>query len=111
MRAFVRAALEEELGCDVLEAASGLKALSIIPREPLDLLLVDVNMPDLNGLELVAFMRKREKHQDTPIILMSTEAAARDRDRGVALGASAFLEKPFTPEQLIALVRELLTDE
>ena len=108
MRAFVRAALEEEVGATVRDAPSGLGALSILPREPFDLVIVDVNMPDLNGLELVAFMRKHASLAKTPILLMSTESAARDRERGLALGANAFLSKPFTPERLCEAVRGLL---
>jgi two-component system chemotaxis response regulator CheY len=108
MRSFVRAALEEELGAEVLEAESGLHALRSLPREAFDLVIVDVNMPDLNGLELVSFMRKQEGHRETPILLISTEAAARDREKGIALGANGFLSKPFTPEALCERARELI---
>lgn len=108
MRAFVRAALEEELGAEVMEAESGLRALRSLPGESFDLVVVDVNMPDLNGLELVSFMRKHERHRQTPILLISTEAAARDREKGIALGANGFLSKPFTPDALCERARELI---
>lgn len=108
MRAFVRAALEEELGAEVMEAESGLRALRSLPGESFDLVVVDVNMPDLNGLELVSFMRKSERHRETPILLISTEAAARDREKGIALGANGFLSKPFTPDALCERARELI---
>ena len=108
MRAFVRAALEEELGAEVHESPSGLLALKRIPRESFDLVLVDVNMPDLNGLELVAFLRKQSAHSATPVVLMSTESSKRDRERGMALGANAFLSKPFGVEELCNVVRETL---
>lgn len=111
MRAFVRAALEEVLGAEVMEAESGLRALRSLPGESFDLVVVDVNMPDLNGLELVSFMRKSERHRETPILLISTEAAARDRERGIALGANGFLSKPFTPDALCERVRELVGGE
>lgn len=108
MRAFVRAALEEELGAEVTEAESGLRALRSLPAESFDLVVVDVNMPDLNGLELVSFMRKHERHAETPILLISTEAAARDREKGIALGANGFLSKPFTPDALCERARALI---
>ncbi len=108
MRAFVRAALEEELDAEVHEASSGLSALARIPRESFQLVLVDVNMPDLNGLELVALLRKQPAHRDTPVILMSTESSVRDRERGLQLGANAFLSKPFTVEELCDVVQRTL---
>ncbi|NLE48372.1 MAG: response regulator [Sandaracinaceae bacterium] len=109
MRAFVRAALEEGLEAEVNEAASGFEALRILPRERFDLAIVDVNMPDINGLELVAFMRKSEAHRGTKILMISTEAASADRERGLSLGANDYLSKPFTAEALRAKVAELVS--
>lgn len=106
----MRAALEEELGAEVHEASSGLVALARMPREQFGLVIVDVNMPDLNGLELISFLRKQKAHTNTPVILMSTESSTRDRERGLALGANAFLSKPFSVEELCVLVRKQLTD-
>jgi two-component system chemotaxis response regulator CheY len=103
MRSFVRTTLEgvEELGeVEVVEAASGFDALRLLPRGPYDLVISDVNMPDINGLELVQFIRKSEQHKTTPVVLISTQSSERDRQRGIALGADAYLTKPFTPEQL-----------
>jgi len=108
MRAFVRAALEEDVPAEVIEASSGFEALRVMPRERFELVILDINMPDINGLELITFLRKSEAHTDTPVILISTEASERDRERGLSLGANAFLSKPFTPEALVALVREVL---
>ena len=107
MRAFVRAALEEDGSASVSEAGSGFEALRILPREGFDLVIVDVNMPDINGLELVSFMRKSDKHKSTPLLIISTEASARDRERGLSLGANAYLSKPFSPEQLREAVTRL----
>mgnify|MGYP000485558265 FL=1 len=100
MRTFVRAAVEDELGADVTEATSGFDALRLLPRETFDVIVVDVNMPDINGLELVAFIRKNPAHVDTRILMISTEAAEADQARGLKLGANAFLSKPFTAEAL-----------
>ncbi len=108
MRAFVRATLEEDGSTEVSEAASGFEALRILPRERFDLVIVDVNMPDINGLEVVSFMRRSEAHAKTPLIMISTEASARDRERGLSLGANAFLRKPFGPDELTELVERTL---
>ena len=68
MRAFVRAALEEaEIVREVVEAASGFEALRVLPREAFELAIVDINMPDVNGLELIRFMRGSEAHKRTPL--------------------------------------------
>jgi two-component system, chemotaxis family, chemotaxis protein CheY len=106
-RAFVRAALEEEDDVEVVEAGSGFDALRVLPRERFDLFVVDINMPNINGLELISFIRQSEAHRETPLLVISTEGAERDRKRALALGATGYLVKPFTPEDLAAAVREL----
>ncbi|MGE0784504.1 MAG: response regulator [Sandaracinaceae bacterium] len=108
MRAFVRAALEEgDIVQQVVEAASGFEALRILPRERFDLAIVDINMPDVNGLELIRFMRQSDAHRETPLLIISSEASARDRERGLSLGANGYLAKPFTAEQLVSQVTSL----
>ncbi len=92
----------------VTQAASGFEALRILPRETFDLVVVDINMPDINGLELVSFMRRSEAHLNTPIILISTESGERDQARGLAIGANAFLSKPFSADALREMVVGLL---
>ena len=108
MRAFVQAALEETGEMLVTQAASGFEALRILPRETFDVVVVDINMPDINGLELVSFMRRSEAHLNTPIILISTESGERDQARGLAIGANAFLSKPFSADALREMVVGLL---
>ena len=112
MRAFVRGALESELSgmseVEVVEAASGFDALRLLPRGPYDLVITDINMPDINGLELVQFMRKSELHRRTPILLISTQSSDRDRQRGMTLGADGYLAKPFTQELLLQETRKQL---
>ena len=103
-RAFVRGALESETGvrgAEVSEATSGFDALRLLPRGPYDLVITDINMPDINGLELVQFMRKSELHRATPILLISTQSSERDRQRGLRLGANGYLAKPFPAKALI----------
>jgi two-component system chemotaxis response regulator CheY len=88
MRAYVRAALEGSAACEVVEATSGLEALRLLPRGTYALVITDINMPDLSGLELVAFIR-RSQHKTTPIVIISTEGREVDRERGLSLGANA----------------------
>ena len=107
IRAFVKTALEHQ-GFEVTEAKSGFEALKILPKDRFNLIVTDVNMPDINGLELVKYVRKEEAHRGTPLIIISTDGRERDRDRGMQLGATAYLVKPFKPEELVALVRRVL---
>lgn len=105
MRAFVRSTLESDLSglaeVEVVEAASGFDALRLLPRGPYDLVITDINMPDINGLELISFIKKSEAHKTTPILIISTASSERDRERGMTLGASGYLVKPFTAEALV----------
>jgi two-component system chemotaxis response regulator CheY len=108
MRGFVTAALESGGPFNVTQAESGFHALKILPRARYDLIITDINMPDINGLELVRFIRDSEQHKTTPLIIISTDGREVDRDRGMKLGANAYLTKPFAPDQLLETVRELL---
>ena len=114
MRSFVRAALEETLGgCVVEEARTGFEALRMLPQGPYDLIITDINMPDINGLELIRFVRERDgaAERRTPLVVISTESSARDRERGLALGADDYLVKPFGADALAAVLGRLLAAE
>ena len=108
MRGFVTATLESAGPFAVTQAESGFHALKILPRARYDLIITDINMPDINGLELVRFVRESEAHKGTKLIIISTDGREADRDRGMKLGADAYLTKPFQPEQLLEIVRKLL---
>jgi two-component system chemotaxis response regulator CheY len=120
-RALVRAILEDpdfertagRNGVEVSEAESGFDAMRYLPRGHFDLVVTDINMPDINGLELIQFIRKSPHTKDTPILVISTQAAERDIARGLSLGANAFVAKPFTRDALreacISLLRAPVT--
>ncbi len=109
MRALLASALEQLSGAvKVSEASSGFEALRALPRDRYDLILTDINMPDINGLELVSFVKQSDAYRSIPLVIVSTEGSERDRERGLALGADAYLVKPFEPEDLCAVVRDLL---
>jgi two-component system chemotaxis response regulator CheY len=108
MRSFVAATLEADGGFEVTQVASGFAALKLLPQQSFDLIITDINMPDINGLELIRFVRSSAQHRSIPLVIISTEGKERDRDKGLGLGANAFLVKPFKPEDLLALVGTLL---
>ena len=106
VRALVRAILEDAEfantvgGCKVIEASCGFEAMRLLPRDTYDLIITDINMADINGLELIHFIRKSGHHQTTPLAIISTQSSERDIERGLALGANVYVAKPFTPERL-----------
>lgn len=111
IRNFVAATLESEL-FEVVTAKSGFDALKILPKDSrFDLIVTDVNMPDINGLELVKYVRSSQQHKQIPLIIISTDGRERDRDRGMKLGASAYLVKPFKPDELVALARRVMAPD
>jgi two-component system chemotaxis response regulator CheY len=109
VRTFVRASLEDADFARVEEAATGFEALRLLASNVFDVVIVDVNMPDINGLELLAFMKKSPRQQGARKILISTQVDGRDARRGTELGADAFLEKPFEVDELRDLIRGLLS--
>ncbi len=106
-RSMIRAIIEEFDELETVEAASGFEALKQLPAHDLDLVVTDINMPDINGLELINFIRKDERYVNIPIIIISTERSEEDKKRGVALGANAYITKPFKPNDLQELLKEL----
>ena len=109
MRSLLASSLEALEGAvKVTQVASGFEALRQLPREPYDLVVTDINMPDINGLELISFLKGNEAYRGIPLIIVSTEGAERDREKGLALGADAYLVKPFDPEALRDAARMLL---
>ena len=110
MRALLASTLEElDVPVKITEAASGFEALRRLPREAYDLIVTDINMPDINGLELVSFAKSNDAYRDIPLLIISTEGSERDRERGLELGADAYLVKPFDPDELREVAQGLLT--
>ena len=113
-RTFVRAVLEAPEfsvaygGVTVAEATCGFDAMRLLPRGPYDLIITDINMADINGLELIRFIRKSVHHRTTPLLIISSLRGQQDVDRGLALGANKYLAKPFTPDELRQACERLL---
>lgn len=108
MRSLIVSTIEAIGDFEVIEASNGFEALRVLPREKVDLVVTDINMPDINGLELVSFIKTNPNYQAIPLIIISTEGSERDREKGMALGANEYLVKPFSPEQLQELIRKYL---
>ena len=108
MRSLIASVLGELDGVEVLEAASGFDALKRLPREQVSLLILDINMPGINGLELLSFVRRDPAHAATRVLMVTTEGSDEDRRRAMALGADDYVTKPFEPKTLLATVRRLL---
>ena len=104
MRFFVASILEATGKFDVHEVHNGFDALRNLPRESYQLIITDVNMPDVSGIELTKFVRANAKYRDTPVIVISTDGSKTDQQRALDAGATAFLAKPFTAEELLAVI-------
>jgi two-component system, chemotaxis family, chemotaxis protein CheY len=108
MRSLLVATIEALDGYRIIEATSGFDALRLLPREDVDLIITDINMPDINGLELLSYVRNNPNYQSIPLFIISTEGSEKDLEKGLALGANEYLVKPFSPELLQQLIRRYL---
>jgi len=101
----------EDLGEEyhVFEAGTGFEALKILPTESFSLIITDINMPDINGIELINFVKTTPQYKDIPMIIVSTERSEEDKKRGLALGAEAYITKPFRPEDFQEKIRLVLS--
>ena len=106
--ATVRQALNivlSDAGYDVTEAEDGLDALSKLDSGQIDMIVTDLNMPKMDGVELIRSVRRSPGNRFTPIIMLTTESQNEKKQEGKAAGASGWIVKPFRPEQILAVVR------
>ncbi len=108
MREMVIACLRGEDGLHFVQAASGLEAVERLSLGTFDLVVLDLNMPDIGGLEVVEFVRGQDQLRTLPILIVTTRGDEVSRQRVMAAGASRFMTKPFTPDGLINEVRGLI---
>ena len=109
MRKMIVFALSRVRELDVVEADDGVDALRRIAGTKFDIIITDINMPILDGLKLVKRLRADDNYKDVPIVIITTEGAAEDRQRALTLGANAYITKPIQAPQVIQLVRETLS--
>lgn len=107
-RSLIRAIIEEAGDLDIVEAPTGFDALKLLPTQDFDLIVTDINMPDINGLELINFIKSNPRYSHIPLVIVTTERSEEDRKRGMALGATAYVTKPFKSPELQDIIRKTL---
>lgn len=106
--ALIRAVIDELGDFETVEASSGFEALKLLPQQEYSLIITDINMPDINGLELISFIRNNPRYNQIPIVIVSTESSEEDKKRGMALGATAYVTKPFKSGELQEIIRKTI---
>jgi two-component system chemotaxis response regulator CheY len=109
MRRMVMSSLRALPGVSFGEAASGLEAIERLALAAVDLMILDLNMPDMHGLEVLDFLRRHQAYRRIPVIVLTTRGDEASRADALAAGASLYLTKPFAPQALAAQARALLT--
>ncbi len=107
IRQSVTFVLQQE-GFETVEAADGAKGLEQIKSTPVDMVVSDVNMPNMDGITMVSKIREIADFKFIPIIILTTESQTSKMDEGKAAGATGWIVKPFTSEKLLAVVNKLL---
>jgi two-component system chemotaxis response regulator CheY len=108
MRQLIIFALKRIPGMRVVEANDGLDGLSKLTAGWFDLVVIDINMPVMDGLKLVSMVRKNELHKDVPILIITTQSNDEDRQRAVELGVNEYLTKPVQAQQIVETAKKLL---
>src|SRR3954468_2411060 len=108
MRRMVMASLREVCDGGFAQAASGLEALEQLALGPAALMVLDLNMPDMHGLEVLRFVRNHPAFKRLPVIVLTTRGDDESRAAALAAGASLYLTKPFAPQALAGHVRDLI---
>ncbi len=107
MRALVKGILEHE-GHNVMTAGDGAEALALVRQEHFDLAIVDVNMPNMNGISFVSKVRRIPEYKNTPILMLTTETSEYKKQKARSLGANGWLTKPFDPPKLVNAINTIL---
>lgn len=108
MRQLISFSLKRFKGCKIIEAVDGVDALKKLQAEEVDMILTDINMPVMDGLKLVTLVKSNPRLRDIPIVIITTEGAQEDRDKGLQLGADAYVSKPIQSSGLLKIITEIL---
>lgn len=108
MRQLITFSLKRIRNAKIIEASDGVDALKKLKEDRFDLIVSDINMPLMDGLKLVSMIRNDPAYRSTPIVIVTTEGSQADREKGLALGANAFLSKPIQTNELLKIVRDLI---
>ena len=96
-------------GYEIVEAEDGKAALAVLNGVKVDAIITDLNMPNMNGFELIRALRANPTYKFTPILMLTTESQEEKKEQGKAAGAKAWMVKPFAPTQLVNAVSKLCT--
>ncbi|HVN72462.1 MAG TPA: response regulator [Desulfomonilia bacterium] len=107
IRQLITFTLQKE-GYDLVEAVDGRDALEKVKAKPVGMVITDLNMPNMDGIELIRALRSDPEFKFTPIIMLTTESSTTKKDAGREAGATGWIVKPFKPEQLVAVIKRLL---
>lgn len=107
LREMISFVLREE-GYEVVEAKDGRDALDKLKNTPVDLVITDLNMPIMNGIELTRELRSSAHHKFVPIVFLTTESQTQKREAAKNAGATGWIVKPFKPEQLLKVIKKVL---
>ena len=107
-RMLISLTLKKEGTYNITEVANGKEAVDKLGDQSVDCVLTDINMPHMNGLDLIAYIRANHSEPTVPIIVITTQGEEESRDEGLAKGANAYLTKPISGPKLVSLVKELL---
>lgn len=110
VRQFLAACLTP-LAAELAEASTGLEAVEKLSIQPFDLVFLDINMPDMDGVEVVAFLKSHPSLARVPVVMVTTRSDPALRDRLLAQGVNRYITKPFEPDQVLEAARELLAAE
>jgi two-component system, chemotaxis family, chemotaxis protein CheY len=108
MREMIVACLRADDRLSFTHASSGLEAIEKLSLKPFSLVVLDLNMPDIGGYEVLEFVRAQDRLRDLPILVVTTRGDEASRTRALEAGASSFLTKPFPPDTILAEARALL---
>jgi two-component system, chemotaxis family, chemotaxis protein CheY len=108
IRRMIRASLRAVCDGEFVEAGSGLEAIEQLALGPVSLMVLDLNMPDMHGLDVLAFVRKHASLKDLPVIVLTTRGDEASRGAALGAGASMYLTKPFVATDLAARAQALL---
>jgi two-component system chemotaxis response regulator CheY len=108
MRQLLGLALSRVKGLEVVEAGDGVEGLKLLSTSKFDIVIIDINMPIMDGLKLLKHIRSDARHSDIPVVVVTTEGFEETRDRALHLGVDAYLVKPIQAPLVIAKVKELL---
>jgi two-component system chemotaxis response regulator CheY len=95
-------------GFEVVQAEDGRQGLEVLARQSVDVIITDINMPVMDGIEFIRNVRASGQHQSLPILILTTETSQDKRDLGKAAGGTGWIVKPFDPEKLISVIHRVV---